>query len=752
MDKKRKTKSQLIAENEQLSLRLDEAEETLRAIRSGEVDAIVVRGAQGTRVFSLKGVESFYRTIVESINEGAATLNSKGVVLYANTRFSEMLKSPLKKILSAPFDTFVIKKDRDAYSELLGKGFKKGSRGEVSLARGGKASFQAYISLNPLLIDEKPGASVVVTDLTEVKRKEAHIRILYKRVQRELQERKELEKIKEHREFINAVLNNAGSLIVVVDRKGKIVMCNNACESLTGHKLDEVKGKPARDLFMIPEKPESFKKEMQKARPGIFPEQHESRLKARDGGYRIISWTNTAITGGRGAVRYIIATGNDITERKRLEEENRHLAHHDPLTGLPNRRLFMDVINLELAQARRNRKKLAILFLDLDRFKEINDTLGHEAGDELLKAVSERLKASIRESDTVARIGGDEFNIILADLPRTEHITSVAQKIKDSFKEPFVISGHEIRSTTSIGISVYPDDSEKIDTLFRYADIAMYHAKEMGRNIVQFYNPAINLRSIERTRMEDYLRQAVAKSELRVHYQPQVDIKTGRIICAEALVRWEHPVEGLLKPGRFIQLAEETGFITDIDEWMLRTVGEQVRSWNNAGMPSLCITVNLSSRQFQNPELTRKTADILQETGMSPDCLDIEITESMAMADIEYTASRLRELADMGVRISLDDFGTGYSPLIYLKRLPIRRLKIGRPFIQNIATDTNDQAIVAAVATLAHGMKWRVTAEGVETDEQLSSLNETQCDEAQGYLFSRPLPAEEFKELLSAGK
>jgi diguanylate cyclase (GGDEF)-like protein/PAS domain S-box-containing protein len=445
----------------------------------------------------------------------------------------------------------------------------------------------------------------------------------------------------------------------------------------------------------------------------------------------------------------MIGTNVDITERKRLEQKITHLAQHDPLTGLPNRRLFRDILTLELAQARRNHRKLALLFLDLDRFKEINDTFGHGTGDELLKEVAKRLKTCIRKSDAAARIGGDEFNVILADVIRPDDVTFIAVKIRESFRTPFLVAGYEFHITASIGISICPDDSDEIDTLYRYADIAMYHAKEMGRDVFQFYNPDINIRSIERMRMESLLRRSIERGELVVYYQPQINVGSRKIVCVEALVRWNHPELGLLEPRRFIPAAEATGFITEIDEFVIRTACAQVRAWLAAGLPAVCVTVNLSAREFQNPDLVGTVTDILNSTGTPPGCLDVEITESLAMRNIEHTITRLTELAAMGVRASIDDFGTGYSSLNYLKRLPVRKLKIDKSFITDLAANSDDRAIIVAVTSMAHDMKMNVLAEGVETEEQFSFLRSIRCDEAQGHLFSAALPAERLGELLA---
>jgi diguanylate cyclase (GGDEF)-like protein/PAS domain S-box-containing protein len=437
-------------------------------------------------------------------------------------------------------------------------------------------------------------------------------------------------------------------------------------------------------------------------------------------------------------------------ERKRIEERMRHMAHHDALTGLPNRRLFMEIAGFEFAEARRYKKKAAILFLDLDRFKEVNDTLGHEAGDELLRAVTERLKATVRETDTLARIGGDEFNIVIADITNAGSIASIARKIMDFFKKPFSITGQELYITGSMGISIYPDDAQDIEDLLRYADIALYYAKEHGRNQYQFYNPVINTRSLERIRFESSLRQAIERGEFIIYYQPQIDIRSRQIVSAEALIRWRHPEMGLLEPGMFMAEAEEIGLITTIDEWVLRSACSQIKLWLDSGLPRFCITVNLSGREFKNPELVSNVSSVLRDTGLSPDCLNIELTESVAMSNIEQTASRLTNLTDLGINISIDHFGTGYSSITHLKRLPIKMLKIDQSFMKDIATDHNDRDIIQAVTAMAHNMRIRVLAGGVETEDQLTFLDSTQCDEAQGYFFSAPLPAEKFTSLLRA--
>ncbi len=474
----------------------------------------------------------------------------------------------------------------------------------------------------------------------------------------------------------------------------------------------------------------------------------EYRLRHRDGRYIYVQDTGKIMKDGTGRLARFIGGLVDISDRKNMEEEIRHMAQHDALTDLPNRRLFIDILNVELSQARRHKNVAAILFLDLDRFKEINDTLGHDVGDRLLQEVALRFRRTVRESDTVARIGGDEFNIVLADISRSQDISDIARKVIQSLEQPIVIAEHLLAITTSIGISIYPNDSEDTDTLLRYADIAMYAAKEKGRNTFQFYDPSMNIKTVERIRVESMLRQTLERGELVLYYQPQVELATNKVSGVEALVRWNHPDRGLLAPDQFLPIAEETGFINALDQWAIRTACLQVKAWQNDGPGQLPVTVNLASRCLRSPDELDIIARILEETAVDPHSLDIEITESTAMTDIERTAPILRKLAAMGIRISIDDFGTGYSSLHYLKKLPIDKIKIDRSFIRDIATDADDRAIIGAVTSMARKMGIRTVAEGVETEEQLDFVREAGCDEVQGFLFSRPVTASEFEKLI----
>lgn len=434
---------------------------------------------------------------------------------------------------------------------------------------------------------------------------------------------------------------------------------------------------------------------------------------------------------------------------KEKQETNIYQSINDPLTGLPNRILFKDRLNLALAQARRNSQILAVILLGIDRFKVINDSLGHTVGDRLLQQVSIRLSALMRKSDTVARLGGDEFAVIAMDIGKDENAARVSQKIMETFSQPFIIGGHELYVTLSIGVATFPNDGEEAETLIINADTAMYRAKEQGRNTYRLYTPEMNAKALQRLELENSLRRAVDRGEIEVFYQPKVNIKTGVIGGSEALVRWRHRERGLVSPAEFIPLAEETGLIIPIGEWVLRTACGQNRKWMDAGYPPLRVAVNISARQFQQKNLVERVDRILRETGLDPRRLELEITESVAMQDAEFTIKMLREFKERGITISLDDFGTGYSSLNYLKRFPLNNLKIDQSFIKNITTDTDDEAIASAVIVLAQNLKLEVVAEGVETQEQLDILRERQCNEMQGYLFGRPVPAGEFEKLLN---
>ena len=429
-----------------------------------------------------------------------------------------------------------------------------------------------------------------------------------------------------------------------------------------------------------------------------------------------------------------------------------HLAYHDALTGLPNRPLFMDRLIVALAQAARANQKLAVFFLDLDRFKEINDSLGHSVGDILLKTAAERVRRCIREGDTVARFGGDEFTLLIPKIDKVEDAAKIADKIIRTLKQPFVINEQELVVTTSIGVAMYPNDGLDPETLVRNSDSAMYRAKDQGRDRFQLYASEMNAQAVERLALEATLRKAVNERQLVLHYQPVLEAATGTIVGVEALIRWKHPKRGLLPPSEFITLAEVSGLIVPIGEWVVRTACKQLRSWEKRLGKPLIMAVNLSARQFQHPEIVESIRAALEESDVDPASVEIEITESSAMQNVDHAVFTLRQLKALGVKIAMDDFGTGYSSLNYLKRFPIDLLKLDQTFVREVMTDARDAAIVGAVIVMAHRLGLKVIAEGVETQEQLEYLRREGCDFIQGYLYSPPLPAAEFEEFLEAHK
>ncbi|MBI3620723.1 MAG: EAL domain-containing protein [Nitrospirae bacterium] len=435
-------------------------------------------------------------------------------------------------------------------------------------------------------------------------------------------------------------------------------------------------------------------------------------------------------------------------ERKRAEERLLHLANHDALTGLPNRTLFFDRLNQSLTRSPWHNRLVTVLFLDLDHFKHINDTLGHDGGDRLLQAVAQRLTASVRAGDTIARMGGDEFAAVLVDVARADDIPAMAQKFIHALSQPFDLSGRELFISASIGISVFPNDGETAETLMKNADMAMYQAKNQGRNTYQYYSPSLNTQAQDRMALETGLRRALAHDEMRLHYQPRVDLKTGSINAVEALLRWQHPTIGLVPPAKFIPFAEETGLIIPLGDWVLRTACRQLKAWQAAGSSSLRVCVNIAPRQFRQKDLVKTVKEILTETDVDPRWLELELTESL-LQDKIVTIHSLQELSDLGIEIAIDDFGTGYSSLSYLHRMPIARLKIDRSFISALGAEPEAVNLVEAIITLAHALKIKTVAEGVETQAQLDLLRSLRCDEMQGYLFSKPLAVPDATTLLA---
>ena len=466
-------------------------------------------------------------------------------------------------------------------------------------------------------------------------------------------------------------------------------------------------------------------------------------LRSRDGALRwILINASPLCTGNAAQPNAAVATFTDITERKAAQQRAEFLAHHDPLTGLPNRLLLRDRLEQALALARRTHGRVALMFLDLDRFKTINDSLGHPVGDKLLKAVVARLQSCVRESDTISRQGGDEFVIVLHDARDSEAVSRLADKVQQRMADPFLIDNHALSTSFSIGIALFPDDGQDFDSLTQKADTAMYHAKHAGRNAHRFFTEQMNVQAVEHMHLETRLRQALERSEFVLHYQPQIDLASGQITGVEALVRWQSPHDGLVAPARFIPIAEETGLIVPLGKWVLGEACRQASAWQNAGLPRFRVAVNLSGLQFRRSDLLETVINSLVLADLDSEWLELELTESVLIHDADATLESARRLKAIGVRLSVDDFGTGYSSLAYLKRFAVDKLKIARPFIRDLVSDPDDAAIVRAIVQMAHALKLRTVAEGVQDGEVAEHLRACECDEIQGYWVAHPMPAD----------
>lgn len=526
-----------------------------------------------------------------------------------------------------------------------------------------------------------------------------------------------------------------------------IVYVNPAFESITGYSREEVLGLNPRFLHG-----EDI------AQPGLevirasVRAQREGKAVLRN--YRkdgSLFWNELSIAPVRDEtdrVTHFIGVQNDISDAKHYQEALEHQANHDTLTGLPNRNLLQDRIIQAIVYAERSAHLVAVVFIDLDNFKFVNDSLGHTAGDKLLKAVAERLKSGFRAVDTVSRLGGDEFILILYDQFSEELISQETERLGEIFSAPFYIDEHEIFVSYSAGFSLYPQDGKDAETLLMNADVAMYRAKEQKGNSFQFYAPEMHSKIRERLVLESNMRYALERQEFFLVYQPQIDSMTKLVFGMEALIRWNHPEMGMISPIKFIPLAEETGLIVPIGEWVIRTACRQLKNLQNAGLQNLVVAVNLSSRQFKENNLIPSIAGILQDTGLTGECLELELTESILMNSSQEIIFTLRELKKMGIKLAIDDFGTGYSSLSYLKRFPVDKLKIDQSFVRDISIGGGDSAIVKAIINMGQSLSLRVIAEGVETEEQLDFLTAHGCNEMQGYYYSKPLTAEEFKSFV----
>lgn len=559
----------------------------------------------------------------------------------------------------------------------------------------------------------------------------------------------------EEKERAQVTLNSIGDAVLTTDLLGNVTYLNLVAEKMTGWPRKEALGRPISEVFIILD----GTTRLTAANPMLraISENRTVELDTncvlihRDGSESAIEDSAAPIHSRDGQVIGAVIVFHDVSESRAMALEMAHLAQHDFLTSLPNRLLLSERMAHAIGLAQRHKKQVGLLFLDLDHFKHINDSLGHAIGDQLLQSIANRLVECVRATDTVCRQGGDEFVILLAEIGQPQDAAHVAETLRTALSIPHMIGGHELHISLSIGISVFPDDGADVATLMQNADTAMYHAKASGRNNYQFFRADMNTRAVRRLLVENSLRRALKQGEFLLHYQPKIDLASGRITGAEALIRWQDPDLGLIHPAQFVPIAEDNGLIVPVGRWVLREACRQVQAWLDAGLPAVPVSVNISAVEFRHEGFVDGVALILKETGLAPHYLELELTESILMHDAESSASVLGALKAMGVQLAIDDFGTGYSSLSYLKRFPIDTLKIDQSFVRDIVSDADDATIVDAVIGMGRNLHQRVIAEGVETHEQLVFLQNRQCDEGQGFHFSRPVSAEDFASLLVRG-
>ncbi|MCB2185999.1 MAG: EAL domain-containing protein [Deltaproteobacteria bacterium] len=675
--------------------------------------------------------ERKYRELYENLPDGLAAIDLAGRYVDFNPAFSRLVGYPAAELNGLDYRAITpapwagVEK-RILQDEVLVKGYSEPFEKEYLTKHGAlvPVELRAHLARGPE--GEPLGMWAVVRDLSE---------------------RREAQK---QQRMAATVFENSLEGIVVADHLGQVLMVNGAFTAITGFTPEEVVGRDM-DVLRADTLDHDFYEEVWESLTleGRWSGEYWNRRK---NGEAYPEWlTLSLVKDQTGRIVNYLAVFYDISELKRGQERIIHQAQHDALTGLPNRTLFNDRLNQALAQAERHQGHLALLFVDLDDFKRVNDSLGHEIGDQLILAVAERIKSSVRHADTVARLGGDEFIILLGEVVDERGAVTVGRKVLAALNQPLKVGEHQLRMSASVGITVYPEDGGDLITLLKNADLAMYRAKEEGGNQCQLFTRSMQVAAVRRLQVENALRKGLAEDQFLVHYQPRVEAESGRMLGMEALVRWQKPGEPLIYPGTFLPVAEDSGLIVPLGEWVLLAACRQAKAWQDQGLPPLELSVNLSLRQFQAENLVATVRSALQETGLEPGCLELEVTESTLMKNLEQGVALLMELARLGVRLSLDDFGTGYSSLYYLKHLPIQVLKIDRSFVKDIGRDSNSDAIVEAIIAMAHTLHLAVVAEGVEEVAQLEFLRRKKCDQVQGFLYSRPLPAEEFAELVTGG-
>ena len=568
--------------------------------------------------------------------------------------------------------------------------------------------------------------------------------------------------LRNERDFVSAVVDNSAALVLILDSTGRLIRFNERCVRASGLELRDVEGKQVWHVLSSPEERESEREAFSRLTSERGTSHYEGCWIAKDGSRREIAWFNSVIVNGDGDIEHVVCTGLDISDRNQAEERVRFLASYDPLTRLPNRRLVAERLQEAIDTADAGELRVAIILLDLDRFKHINATLGHRRGDLILKQVAERLARSLRLSDVLTRhipddqmelgrLEGDEFSVLLPGIPNLKAVAAVIERLQSALSRPFRVENQEYSITASVGATLYPEDGDDAERLLSNAASAMHAAREERRGTYHFYSDSMQAVVSARLALETELRQAIEREELVLHYQPKMLCGTGALCGAEALVRWEHPSRGLLPPDLFIDIAEETGLIVPLGEWVLREACNQVVRWQEEGLRAVPVAVNLSPAQFNLEDLLARVASILNTTGMDANYLALEVTESTVMRSTHDAGEILSHLRTLGVKIAIDDFGTGYSALSSLKDLPFHSLKIDRAFIKDLTADSRDAAIIRAIIAMAHGLALTVVAEGVDSQQQLDVLREQGCDEMQGFLVSPAVTAEKFRAMLADG-
>ncbi len=665
--------------------------------------------------------------ILNNIQDVYYRVDTEGIILRLSKSVQELLGYQAEEIIGTHMANYYAESNgREKFLQHLAEAGGSITNYDIQLRH--KNGQEVWISTNSHYFHDKQGTVIgvegVARNITELK---SHIQQLSK---------------------LSNILEHTADMVMVTNTDGVIEYVNHAFEDVTGYSSDEVIGRTP-SLLKSDKHDEAIFTDMWETINAGNTYRNIIINRSKDGRLFYEEKVISPLKDEQGRIIHFISTSNDVTARIETDKRLHHMAHHDALTGLPNRQVFIDRFDAAIQQARKHSRLVAIMFIDLDNFKNINDTLGHDIGDELLIQFTRRLKNTLREEDTVSRFGGDEFIILLEDITNLNHISLLARKVLEILNEPFVINGNELFITASIGISNYPDDGTTTSTLLRTADLAMYRAKEQGKNSFQYYAREMGTKLIERMKLESHLRTALERREFVVYYQPQMDIQSRRIIGVEALLRWQHPDMGLITPLHFISLLEETGHIEAVGNWVLETACRQARQWHEQGWEKLDMAINLSSRQFNKQHCINAIQETIEETGVNPHSLELEITESMLMRNTSSTINALQKLSELGIRFAIDDFGTGYSSLSYLRRFPIDTIKIDRSFIHDINTDPDDIAITSAIIVMAKSLSLNVIAEGVETEEQFEFLRQHECDYAQGYLISRPVPAEQMTRLLA---